>query len=47
VAGQGEETFAEMMERYIEGGDLGGVSGVTWRNQDGRIIANCRDLQGT
>ena len=40
VSGQGEETFAEMMERYLEGRDLGGVSGVTWRNQAGRVVEN-------
>lgn len=40
VSGQGEETFAEMVERYIEGRDLGGVSGVTWRNSEGHIIQN-------
>ncbi len=32
VSGQGEETFAEMVERYIAGEPLNDVRGVTWRD---------------
>jgi len=40
VSGQGEETFAEMVERYASGRDLSLVAGVTWRNPEGKIIHN-------
>lgn len=40
VGGQGEETFAEIVERYSAGEDLGGVAGTTWRDGDGMIRTN-------
>ncbi len=40
VIGQGETTFAELVERYVVGGDLQGVAGLTWRNSSGEIIRN-------
>ncbi|MFN8497669.1 MAG: radical SAM protein [Anaerolineae bacterium] len=40
VSGQGEETFAEIVERYTAGRDLAGVAGVTWRDRHGAVIQN-------
>ncbi|HEY0070042.1 MAG TPA: radical SAM protein [Chloroflexia bacterium] len=40
VSGQGEETFAEVVERFASGADLSGVKGVTWRGLDGKIMSN-------
>jgi len=40
VIGQGEDTFAEMVERYAEGGTAAGVAGCAWREtRDGRAAA--------
>src|SRR5437867_1361256 len=35
VSGQGEDTFAEIVERYASGRDLAGVRGITWRDASG------------
>jgi anaerobic magnesium-protoporphyrin IX monomethyl ester cyclase len=40
VSGQGEETFAEIVERYVAGKDLSFVAGVTWRDARGKIVQN-------
>src|SRR3954447_16657533 len=40
VSGQGEETFADIVDRYALGRDLSGVRGVTWRDASGQIVAN-------
>lgn len=40
VSGQGEETFAALVERYAAGRDLSGVAGVTWRDGRGEVIQN-------
>jgi anaerobic magnesium-protoporphyrin IX monomethyl ester cyclase len=40
VSGQGEETFAEVVERYAAGKDLRGVNGVTWRDGHGKVLQN-------
>ncbi|MFN8472660.1 MAG: radical SAM protein [Anaerolineae bacterium] len=40
VRGQGEESFAEIVERYAAGRDLAGIAGVTWRDTRGQIISN-------
>src|SRR5215212_170808 len=39
VSGQGEVTFAEMVDRYAAGRPVGGVAGVTWRDH-GVIVQN-------
>jgi radical SAM superfamily enzyme YgiQ (UPF0313 family) len=39
VAGQGEATFAELVDRLAEGGKLSGIAGVAYRDAD-RISAN-------
>ena len=38
VSGQGEETFAEVVERYSEGRSLAGIAGVTWRDAIGGVV---------
>ncbi|MBA2488726.1 MAG: cobalamin B12-binding domain-containing protein, partial [Chloroflexi bacterium] len=40
VAGQGEETFAELVERLSRGRDLEAVAGVTFRAADGAVVTN-------
>ena len=40
VSGQGEETFADMVDRFAAGRDLRGVPGVTWRDALGNPVAN-------
>ena len=40
VEGQGEETFAEVVERYAQGADLHGVMGVAWRDRQGNVVQN-------
>lgn len=40
VSGQGESTFAEVVDRFASGSDLSGVKGVTWRTPDGRVVSN-------
>ncbi len=40
VSGQGEETFAEIVERFAQGDDLQGILGATWRDRDGHIHKN-------
>ena len=40
VGGQGEQTFAELVERLVMRGDLHGVAGVTWRDASGTIVEN-------
>ena len=40
VAGQGEETFAELVERLSGGRDLEAVAGVTFRAADGAVVTN-------
>lgn len=40
VAGQGERSFAELVERLAEGGDAAGVAGALWRGRDGAILRN-------
>ncbi len=40
VSGQGEDTFAEIVEGYLAGRDLAGVAGVTWRDASGEIVQN-------
>ena len=40
VNGQGEDTFAAMVERYLAGRDLAGVTGVTWRDASSAIVQN-------
>ncbi len=39
VGGQGEETFAELVDRYAAGLPPGGVAGITWRDH-GAIMQN-------
>jgi len=39
VAGQGERTFAELVERLTEGGGADGVPGATYR-RDGKVVRN-------
>ena len=46
VQGQGEETFAEIVERLADGGTLEGCAGCTVRLPDGRLVQNpARALQ--
>ncbi|MEO6458659.1 MAG: cobalamin-dependent protein, partial [Chloroflexia bacterium] len=40
VSGQGEVTFAELVERYSQGGDLHDIAGLTWKDTDGQIVQN-------
>lgn len=40
VTGQGEETFAELLERLAVGGSLYGVTGLVFRNADGEVVLN-------
>ncbi len=40
VSGQGEETFAELVERYAAGGQPQGIAGVTWRESEGNVVHN-------
>lgn len=40
VSGQGEETFAEIVERYAQSKNLRGVAGVTWRDDLGNPVQN-------
>ena len=40
VSGQGELTFAELVEKYCKGGDLQKIAGLTWRDSKGQIIQN-------
>jgi radical SAM superfamily enzyme YgiQ (UPF0313 family) len=40
VSGQGEETFAEMVDRYATGLSLIGLAGVTWRDALGRPVSS-------
>src|SRR4051812_10804997 len=40
VSGQGEDTFAELVERYAAGDDPRRVAGVTWRDALGNIVSN-------
>ncbi len=48
VSAQGEETFAEIVESYVEGRDLEGVLGATWRDASGSVRAeSARALQKT
>jgi radical SAM superfamily enzyme YgiQ (UPF0313 family) len=42
VQGQGEETFAEIVERLLEGRSLEGCEGCTIRSADGAILENPR-----
>ena len=39
VSGQGEETFAELVDRYAAGLPVGGVAGITWRDH-GVVVQN-------
>src|SRR5687768_14143686 len=38
VIGQGEETFTEMVERYVEGKSLAGIHGAAWKDALGQVI---------
>jgi radical SAM superfamily enzyme YgiQ (UPF0313 family) len=40
VTGQGEETFAELVDRLAEGRDLHLLPGITFRDRDGGVVAN-------
>ncbi|MGA7732658.1 MAG: radical SAM protein [Chloroflexia bacterium] len=40
VSGQGEEAFAEVVQRLSDHSNLDGISGVTWRDKSGQIIEN-------
>jgi putative methyltransferase len=40
VRAEGEETFAELLERYLESHDFHDIIGATWRAPDGEIIVN-------
>jgi anaerobic magnesium-protoporphyrin IX monomethyl ester cyclase len=40
VSGQGEETFAELVDRLASGRDLHLLPGVTFRDRDGSVFAN-------
>src|SRR5207249_11535386 len=37
---QGEETFADMVERYAAREDLSDVGGVSWRDSSGTVVQN-------
>lgn len=40
VRGEGEQTVAETVRRLREGGDLGGVAGLSFRDEKGRVVHN-------
>jgi anaerobic magnesium-protoporphyrin IX monomethyl ester cyclase len=40
VRGQGEITFGEILDRYLDGRTLDGVQGCSFRTTDGRIVHN-------
>ncbi|MBB6254196.1 B12-binding domain-containing radical SAM protein [Nitrospirillum iridis] len=47
VAGQGERTFAEIMDRLADGAGVDGIAGVTFRGAAGQAVRNpARRLEG-
>lgn len=40
VRGEGEKTFAELLERNLESENFEDISGITYRNKSGKIIRN-------
>ncbi|MBT4933383.1 MAG: radical SAM protein [Rhodospirillaceae bacterium] len=43
VRGEGEEAFTEILERLVDGEDLAGLAGVSWRDSNGEFINNSTD----
>ncbi|MFK8844219.1 RiPP maturation radical SAM C-methyltransferase [Streptomyces sp. Ac-502] len=40
VRGEGEATFPQLLAALRDGGDLSGISGLCWRDTDGRCVTN-------
>ena len=38
--GQGEDTFKELVEAYATIGDVSGIKGICYRNNEGQIVKN-------
>jgi len=38
VRGEGEDSFAELLERFTEARDFSGIEGITWRASGGRLV---------
>jgi anaerobic magnesium-protoporphyrin IX monomethyl ester cyclase len=40
VEGEGELAFEQVIRAYFDGGDLGHIPGLSWRNGDGEVLTN-------